>query len=61
MNNLASRLLKLSDLPKIDIGIGMSHFELTARENNFSGYWSIEPESSIKVPKWDYITTWTGA
>jgi hypothetical protein len=32
-------LLQLSDLQRIDIGIAMCHFELTAQEANLKGKW----------------------
>lgn len=50
---------EMADLQKIDMGIAMCHFELTARELNLKGKWTAsEPGISI-LPKYtEYIVTW---
>lgn len=43
----------------IDIGIAMSHFELTAKENHLSGKWMIKNPQLAPQPKnYEYIATW---
>ncbi|MCK5147633.1 nitroreductase [bacterium] len=51
--------LKLADLQRLDVGIGMSHFELTAREIGLSGHW-IHSEPGIALPDsmTEYVATW---
>jgi hypothetical protein len=36
-------LLNLADLQRMDLGIAMAHFELTAREQKLSGHWEYNP------------------
>ncbi len=52
-------LFKLADMQRIDMGIAMCHFELTARETGLSGEW-IHSEQSIEKPDelTEYIITW---
>ncbi|MBW2646541.1 MAG: nitroreductase [Deltaproteobacteria bacterium] len=52
-------LFKLADLQRIDMGIAMCHFELTAREMGLSGEWVLS-EQSIEKPDemTEYIITW---
>ena len=55
------RLLGIEDLQRVDMGIAMSHFELTANEHGLKGKWSIrEPE--IKKPDRliEYTASWSG-
>jgi len=40
---------------RIDLGIAMCHFELTAREQGLSGGWAL---SEKKIPGLTYIVTW---
>ncbi len=43
----------------IDIGIAMCHFELTTKENQLPGKWSIENPQLVTQPKnCKYIATW---
>jgi nitroreductase len=61
--NLNLRLLKLADLPRVDLGIAMCHFEWTAKEAGLAGTWS---QDRIKDPQslpkgTEYIATWTAA
>jgi hypothetical protein len=40
-DNDFQKMLKIADLQRIDMGIAMCHFELTAREQGLSGGWEI--------------------
>ncbi len=51
------KLMGMGALQDIDLGIAMSHFELTAHEQGISGKWQI----SVNAPKTsslDYIVSW---
>jgi hypothetical protein len=52
-------LLKLADLQRVDMGIAMCHFELTARELGLSGEWK-HVKQLIEKPdeQIEYIITW---
>ena len=54
------RMLKLADLPRVDLGIAMCHFELTAREAGLDGAWQVDPEalSPDLPPGTEYVATW---
>ncbi|MCJ7714927.1 MAG: nitroreductase family protein [Anaerolineales bacterium] len=52
-------LLNLADLQRIDLGIAMSHFELTARELGLSGAWHYQdPGISLPNPLVKYSISW---
>ena len=52
-------LLKMADLQRIDMGIAMSHFELTAEELNLKGLWKIMPPEIGKLPDLtEYLVSW---
>ncbi|NQS91499.1 MAG: nitroreductase family protein [Chloroflexi bacterium] len=54
-----SSLLKLADLQRIDLGIAMAHFELSAREEQLSGEWNInDPGIPLPDTKIEYISSW---
>lgn len=54
-------LLGLADLQRIDIGIAMCHFELTARQLGLKGGWAASgPAFSLPGEKTLYIATWEG-
>jgi len=43
----------------IDLGIALSHFEMTAVQNKLSGSWKIYPNDQITSPaELEYIITW---
>jgi hypothetical protein len=46
---LAGKLLRLEDIQRVDMGIAMCHFELTARELGLPGTWAVRPPE-IKTP-----------
>ena len=50
---------KLREIPiqDIDMGIAMSHFELTAREMGIAGKWEIKSDA-LKTTSLDYIVSW---
>jgi len=56
-----NKVLNISDLQRVDIGIAMSHFELTARELDLTGSWLVK-QVDIKIPdeRIEYIVTWSG-
>jgi nitroreductase len=55
------KLIKAVDLQRLDLGIAMSHFELTARELGLSGRWEQRPPSSSFLPqRTEYAWTWIG-
>jgi nitroreductase len=58
-------LLRLADLPRVDMGIAMCHFDLVAREHGLSGRWTaLQPAPDIDVgasndrPGLEYSATW---
>jgi hypothetical protein len=53
------RLLHLADLQRVDMGIAMCHFELTARELGLTGRWVID-EPDIRKPdeSTEYTVSW---
>lgn len=58
---VTSRIFNLADMQRIDMGIAMCHFELTAIENNVAGSWRVESDPAIQMPKkWQYTATWFG-
>jgi len=61
-NSLAFRLLGLADLQRVDMGIAMCHFALTAAQHGAQGKWVVA-EPGIEKPdrKTEYTVSWTGA
>ncbi len=59
--NRALRLLKIADMQRIDMGIAMGHFELTADELGLNGKWEIsDPEIKVLDKMTEYVTSWVG-
>jgi nitroreductase len=55
------RILRLSDIQRIDLGIAMCHFELTARELGLQGEWAVhEPAVIPPDALTEYIVSWMG-
>jgi len=55
---LVYNLLRLADLQRVDMGIAMCHFEITARELALKGSWIIE-DPKIQIPEGaEYTVTW---
>jgi len=60
-NSLTFKFLRLADLQRVDMGIAMSHFELTAHELGLKGKWSIrEPEIEKPDRMTEYTVSWIG-
>ena len=56
------KLFTVADLQRIDMGIAMCHFELTALELGLDGYWEIKDPGSIKPDELiEYTITWVGS
>ena len=52
-------LLDLCDLQRIDMGIALCHFELTAREMGLVGHWAVDdPLNPVSGPQTEYISSW---
>lgn len=57
----SARLVQIPDLQRVDMGIAMCHFELTARESGLRGQWSVaEPAIAKPDELTEYIATWVG-
>ena len=55
------RLIKAVDLQRLDMGIAMSHFELTARELGLAGRWEKPSLSWGALPeRIECVATWSG-
>lgn len=50
-------MLGISHLQDIDLGIAMSHFEITARESTLQGEWKVMPDAP-KEKYLEYIVSW---
>jgi nitroreductase len=49
---------RVIDLQKLDVGIAMCHFELTAGELNLAGKWSVEETAAKAVNGIEYMVSW---
>jgi hypothetical protein len=57
---IINKALKISDIQRLDIGIAMCHFELTARELGLKGKWVLkEPEIEKPISLIEYSVTWS--
>jgi len=53
------RLLRIADMQRLDMGIAMCHFELTANELGLSGEWTVdEPEIEKPDEAIEYTVSW---
>jgi len=53
------RLVKVDDLQRVDMGIVMCHFELTARELGLAGQWAVsDPTLAVPNELTEYIVSW---
>ena len=54
-----NKVLNISDLQRLDIGISMCHFELSAHELGLAGRWLVKPVD-IEIPSAgiEYVVTW---
>jgi hypothetical protein len=56
---LVFTVLRIADLQRIDVGIAMCHFDLTAREAGIGGTWVIEdPGLAPPGAEFLYVATW---
>ena len=53
------RLLSMSDVQRVDMGIAMCHFALTAADMGLSGSWTIrDPAISVPDALTEYVVSW---
>jgi hypothetical protein len=53
------RILDLCDLQRLDMGIALCHFELTAREIGLAGHWAgDDPRKPVSGTQIEYVTSW---
>ena len=53
------RLAGIADMPRLDVGIAMCHFELTARELGLRGSWRVaDPGLEPHGARTEYSATW---
>jgi nitroreductase len=59
--NAMTKLVRVVDLQRVDLGIAMCHFELTALELGLAGSWQVR-EPGIERPgaQTEYTVTWGG-
>jgi hypothetical protein len=58
-NDPIKRILRLCDLQRIDMGIGMCHFELTAQSLKLDGKWQVEElHQQAPHPLGEYLASW---
>ena len=56
-----ARLLSIADMQRVDMGIAMSHFELTANELGLKGAWAVrDPGIAVPDELTEYTATWMG-
>ncbi len=52
-------LARLADLPRVDMGIAMCHFEMAAREAGLEGSWVVrDPELATPAEGLEYTVSW---
>jgi hypothetical protein len=52
-------MMRLADLQRVDIGIAMCHFDLTARQLGLLGNWVFhEPVIEKTGDQCEYVMTW---
>jgi nitroreductase len=60
-SQIARTIGKAEDIQKLDMGIAMCHFELTAQELKLAGKWTQSaPEPEVASGNAEYIATWQG-
>lgn len=60
--SLVYTLLRLADLQRVDMGIAMCHFELTAREQGLAGKWErMNPGLETPDARTEYVVSWVAA
>jgi nitroreductase len=59
LDNSGARVMQIADLQRVDMGIAMCHFELTARENGLSGKWVVaDPGKGPFEDNIEYTVSW---
>ncbi|KMQ51323.1 Nitroreductase family protein [Chitinispirillum alkaliphilum] len=54
-----ARLIKMADIQRLDIGIAMCHWEMTAREIGLEGSWVFEQKASAPPDELtEYVVSW---
>lgn len=56
--SLLFTLLRIPDLQRVDMGIAMCHFELSAKELGLKGSWVVEDPALPLPDKTEYVVTW---
>ena len=60
-DTLTFKLLNIADLQRVDMGIAMCHFEMTAGEHGLKGRWEIkEPKIEKPAIVCEYTASWIG-
>ena len=60
-DGLTFKLLRLADLQRVDMGIAMCHWELTAHELGLKGQWTVkEPDIEKPDKLTEYVASWVG-
>lgn len=58
-DSLTFKLLRLADIQRVDMGIAMCHFALTARELGLSGHWLVEDPAIARPDELtEYSVSW---
>jgi hypothetical protein len=59
-NSLAFKLLNVDDMQRLDAGIAMCHFELTAGELGMAGTWQVDEPAIEKLDEMtEYVASWS--
>ncbi|MFX0149686.1 MAG: nitroreductase family protein [Candidatus Hodarchaeota archaeon] len=59
-NRITLRIPSWPDFPRIDIGIAVCHFDLTARELSLKGQWVFEKPNILTSNSFNYVVSWIG-
>lgn len=58
-DSLIFKLMRLADIQRLDIGIAMCHFALTASELGLSGHWLVQkPAIACPDEQTEYVVSW---
>jgi nitroreductase len=58
--NVIFKLFKIADIQRLDMGIAMCHFELTARQLGLKGEWIMAEPAIDKPERTEYVVSWRG-
>lgn len=56
----SGRLVQIADMQRVDLGIAMCHWELTAHELGLPGRWLLQPADIAGASSVEYIASWVG-